>query len=322
MYDREEILVKVASLFYESNKTQTQISKELGISRPTIASMLEEAREKEIVQIIISHPNKITLRQERILQDFFPDTQILVAPQVNSGAKEAVGLTTSKLLKSLLPTTRSVGLGWGTTLSEVVKAFNFTKIDEISFIPLIGGMINLDAQYHSNHLVSAMAAKLKNEANAEYLYAPALADNVEIKKHFEENSLVKSIISKAKKVDLALVGIGNPVVNSNYQEHEHISVKEIEELKEKHVIGDILTSFFTADGEVIESNISDRMIGLNIDDLTRIKTVIAVATGEEKSQSTFVTLKKKILNYLVVDEILADKLIELATLDENNSENN
>lgn len=317
MYNREELLVKIASLFYESNKTQTQIAKELGISRPTIAAMLTEAREKEIVQIIISHPNELTAEKEKFLHKLFPCTQILVAPPSNGSPKESVGLIGAKLLKNLFPTVNSVGVGWGTTLAEVVKAFTTTETGEISFVPLIGGMINSDAQYHSNHLVSTLASKLKNKAKAEYLYAPALADNIEIKQYFEDNNLVKEIMEKAKNVDLAIIGIGNPIINSNYQEHGHITQKEITELKNKNAIGDILTSFFTSEGKVIDSNISRRMIGLSINDLEQIDTVIAVASGKEKAQSVLVTLESKLIDYLVIDDALANALVNLSSEDES-----
>lgn len=53
MINRVDMLVKVASMFYEENMTQTEISKELNLSRPTIASMLNEAKEKGIVKISI-----------------------------------------------------------------------------------------------------------------------------------------------------------------------------------------------------------------------------------------------------------------------------
>lgn len=318
MYDREELLVKVASLFYESNKTQTQISKELGISRPTIATLLAEAKEKKIVQIFISHPNKQLLKKERALQSSFPHTQIFISPQSNGSAKEAVGLTTAKLLKSLFQNNNSIGVGWGTTLSEVVKAFDFIEMNHLTFIPLIGGIVASDVQYHSNHLVSTFATKVNGKS--EFLYAPALADNLEVKKSFEENSLIKNSLFRAKKVDIALVAIGNPIINSNYQEHGYLSSKEIEELNEKNVIGDILTSFFTSNGEVIQSNISDRMIGLSIPDLYQIKTVIAVSTGSEKAQSTLAALKRSFVDYLIIDETLADSLVRIVNQESESSE--
>ena len=40
-------------MYYEQNYTQTDIAKKLNISRPTIASMLNEAKQNGIVQINI-----------------------------------------------------------------------------------------------------------------------------------------------------------------------------------------------------------------------------------------------------------------------------
>lgn len=317
MYDREDLLVKVATMFFEHNITQTEIARELGISRPTIATLLNEAKEKKVVQIIISHPNKHLLYKENQLHNLFPDTEIIIATQTNGSSKESVGLAAANLLKSLFQSVNSVGLGWGTTLSEVVTAFDFKDFNHLTFQPLIGGIAASEAQYHSNHLVSSLASKVNGKA--EYLYAPALADNVIIKKTFEDNSLIKNSLSMAKKVDLAIVGLGNPIVNSNFQEHGYLSTHEIKELIAKDVVGDVLTTFFNSDGNVIETNISERMIGLGIEDLKNIKQVVAVSAGKEKAVFTLLTLEKKLIDYLIIDEGLADSILDIVKQEKDES---
>ena len=49
-----ERMVNVARLYYEQNKTQNEIAKELGISRPLVSIMLTEARTCGIVTISIN----------------------------------------------------------------------------------------------------------------------------------------------------------------------------------------------------------------------------------------------------------------------------
>ena len=51
MNNHESLLVHVAQLYYQQNLNQSEISKIVGLSRPTVSRMLEEAREVGIVEI-------------------------------------------------------------------------------------------------------------------------------------------------------------------------------------------------------------------------------------------------------------------------------
>ena len=58
MNNHESLLVHVAQLYYQQNLNQSEISKIIGLSRPTVSRMLEEAREVGIVEIIVHDPVK------------------------------------------------------------------------------------------------------------------------------------------------------------------------------------------------------------------------------------------------------------------------
>lgn len=64
MYDRTELLAQIATMYYENDFTQSQIAKKLHISRQTISNMLQEAKEKGIVKIIIQHPESNRYTQQ------------------------------------------------------------------------------------------------------------------------------------------------------------------------------------------------------------------------------------------------------------------
>ena len=60
MNNHESLLVHVAQLYYQQNLNQSEISKIVGLSRPTVSRMLEEAREVGIVEIIVQNFPSIT----------------------------------------------------------------------------------------------------------------------------------------------------------------------------------------------------------------------------------------------------------------------
>lgn len=315
MYDRDTLLVKVATMYYEHGYTQTNISKELGISRPTIATLLSEAIENNIVQIIISHPNKQLIGKQDQLGKYFPNTEIHIASALNgnNNPRAAVGHSTAQLLIPLLDKINSIGVGWGTTLAEVIGSINYVNHSHLNIYPLIGGVVFSDIKYHANHLASELAQKTNGKVD--YLYAPAIAETLEIKQSFFKSDMIQSILTKSKQVDVALIGIGNPIVNSNYKQHGYLTSDEIDELNDSKVVGDILTTFFDNKGNIVNSDITKRMIGLSISDLNNIDAVIAVATGEEKALSTKLVLEKEFISYLIIDEVLADQLLKILEID-------
>lgn len=320
MYDRDDMLLKVAIMFYENGFTQTKISKELNISRPTIASLLNEAKEIGVVQITISHPNRELYEIQSDLQEFYPDTIIHVAPQVNGidDPRVAVGNKTANLLGVLLNDHKKIGIGWGSTISEVVNAFDFANLPDISLIPMIGGAGISDVKIHSNHLVFELGNK--TNGHVEYLYAPAVADSIQSKESFASNNYVTTVLEQAKEVDLALMGIGNPTSKSNYVKLGYLTEREYDELKDLNIIGDVLTSFFGADGTPIQTSISERMIGLSIEDLRDIKTTVAAVAGLHKVKPVIAALKKNFIDHLIIDENLAKGILEVSIAEEVGAE--
>ena len=60
-------LVEAAKLYYEHQLSQFEISKKLGVSRPTVSRFLQQARETGIVRIEIIDPSEIGTRLEAAL---------------------------------------------------------------------------------------------------------------------------------------------------------------------------------------------------------------------------------------------------------------
>lgn len=53
------VQVEAAKLYYEHQLSQQEISKKLGVSRPTVSRLLKQARETGIVKIEIIDPAEI-----------------------------------------------------------------------------------------------------------------------------------------------------------------------------------------------------------------------------------------------------------------------
>lgn len=305
MHDRDSLLYEVAVLYYEKEYTQSKIAEELGFSRPTIASMLKEAKDRGIVTITI---NKVQ-DQERYLQDKIKTkyglTSVYIS-QKNMDSEETkrhLGIVTASFIEHHLDAISSIGLGWGTTLHHYVQAASYINANVESIVPLIGGVSINEVKYHANHLAFQLADKYQSDANN--FYAPAVAENEEIYNAFVHSGLVSNALQAAKKVDTAIISPDNPYYQSTLEKLGYVTEEDKLNLEKLNVVGDVLTSFYDKNGNVVENDISKRMLGLTIDDLKEIENVVVIASGSHKNESVKALLKTGAVNHLVIDVDIA-----------------
>ena len=58
--EKAERLVQIAKMYYEENLTQSEIAKEIGVSRALICRLLNEAKKYGIVTIQIHSPEAVS----------------------------------------------------------------------------------------------------------------------------------------------------------------------------------------------------------------------------------------------------------------------
>ena len=66
---------------------------------------------------------------------------------------------------------------------------------------------------------------------------------------------------------------------------------------------------FDDDGNLIENEMNDRMISISLDQIRKIKRVIAVASGVEKTRAVLAAMKTQLFSVLFIDEMLAESML-------------
>lgn len=306
MLDRDDLMLKAVVMYYEEEATQSDIAKKLSISRPTVASLLHEAKEKGVVKITIQHSELHLLKlQERLLEKYGLKN-IKIAAKSQKNMKAAAGKLCVDLIEPMLKTINKLGIGWGSTLYEYVEQANMLNLNHLKITPLIGGIGLSEVRFHSNHLAFILSEKYHCEVS--YFYAPAIADTLEMKKTLLHTELIKDVIEEGKKVELAILGVSDPIRSSTYKKLKYISEEEAELLKREHAIGDIGSTIFTADGTPLKKGFSQRLLGIELKDIQKIPRVAIVATGKDKAESVHTLLKMNFITDLIIDEEIAELL--------------
>jgi DNA-binding transcriptional regulator LsrR (DeoR family) len=147
-------------------------------------------------------------------------------------------------------------------------------------------------------------------ARMRLLPSPGIVSSKLVRDALLEDVNIAETLALAARADLALVGIGAPLTGSVIVEAGILSEDELLELREMGAVGDIALRFFDENGRSVEHPINDRIIGLDLQQITQIPRVIGVAGGEGKYEVIRGAVRGRLVDVLITDETTATRLLQ------------
>ena len=296
-------MIEVAHLYYEENKSQQEIARQLGISRPLISVILSEAKECGIVKITISDmPFSSEQIAERI-KNIYKISEITIVPD-----EANIELTNKKLAEiafsqyfSKANDGKRVGIGWGDMIGKMADHANTLEDSERTngaIFPLAGGINSMTRDYHINEFVRIFSQKTGRDPV--FLYAPALYDTPVEYELTKRTEAYASIKEEWDYMEQALVSI------SNFPSYPDLGVKSLygNALTEKKAVGWMVGHYFNAYGRII-SPASEATLQASVRQL-KTTDVTALCSGQVKPQCVAGALRTGIINRLVIPFSLAE----------------
>ncbi len=309
---KSEFVVRAAWLYFIENMTQEEISKSLGISRIKVVRLIKEAREKNIVEIKVQSPITENLRLEGEIRSLYQLTEVVVTLPEEEGEPlyKVLAWAAAQILEQRLRPGIKIGVGLGRTTSYLPDFFAPYKHVESTFISLAGGLNSREKIDSSNETLLKLSQL--SGGVAKYIYAPFLVSSADIRAAIMQDKAVESVIEQAKNTDLAIFSVGTPDNFALLHQFNLITDEEMNEIRSKGALGDVLGRFFDRTGIEIMTSFRDRVIGLTIGDLGAIPDRILVAGGLKKHEAILAALVGKIANILVTDIGTAKWLVKFA----------
>ncbi|BCG57820.1 sugar-binding transcriptional regulator [Paenibacillus sp. URB8-2] len=316
------LLAQIARMYYLDDMTQSEISKALGIYRTSISRLLKRAREEGVVQIKITE-GEGKYEIEEHLESVFQLKRVVVVPSnpelSESGRKKAVARAGAELMKNVIVDGDVVGFAWGTTMGSLIGEFTDCEQRSAHFVPLVGGPGPMETKYHVNAIVYSIANDYGGEA---YLIdAAAVVERKETRDEIVQAHYFRKISDLWDRLTVAVVGIGAPISNSNMIWTGFYGDKEIADLNRHNAIGDICSRFYDSEGNLIESELTERTIAIPLERLRNTRYTIALAESAEKAPSIIGAIKGKYINTLVTNEETAVEILRLAAQDQSHAMN-
>lgn len=288
-------LALVARRYYLEDHKQSDIAKELGVSRPLISRMLSEARELGVVKITIHEPGgEASDLMERLRQYSGLRDGVLVEDGAdNDETNQRISEGAVRLLRQLR--TRCLGVGWGYLIGQLVTWLqknpqaNSTVTD---ICPLVGNASIPARNYQSNENVRLIAQQLG--ANPHFLYLPALPESLEEKQLLCSTEVYRQIQAQWSRMDTALVNIGDYPSSPDFAS----LVRYGSLLQQEHTCGRLLIYYFNEEGKVIHSD-QDFAIQIPLETLRQCPNIIGVCSANTSVKALRGALRSGVFSHIV-----------------------
>ncbi|CAB5715791.1 Sor operon activator [Delftia tsuruhatensis] len=308
----EADLTRLATLYYVDGWTQEQLSREFGISRATVGRMLRRAQEEGVVEIRVRQHAVVSTDLERQLTERFHIKRALIAVDHQDADKQRAllaGLVASEL-ERILVDGAIVAVGMGRNVSAVSEHALSATRRECQFVSAIGGSYRGGEAMNADHIARRLAARFGGKS--ESLYAPALVGDPQLRQALLDNDTVRHTLDKARRADIALIGVGDVSVDSNMARMGWFSAQEISDARRAGTVGDMMGyDFIDIHGQPAATPMQDRVIGLSREDLQRIPNVIAVAAEASKVTAILGALRTGVIDTLATTTGNAAAVLQL-----------
>lgn len=305
----DKLLLKVALMYYEDGLTQAVIARRLGTSISTVSRMLVQARERQLVRIVLAHLPEEYHQLERALEKRYGlDEAVVVQPsdEAEPSLIRALGHAGVNYLKRVLSGGEVLGVSWGRTVLSVARSFEQpTRRLGVEVVPLVGGVGQREPEIHANNIAIELARRLGGKWLL--LHAPVIVANSHIRDTLLQDEALAQVLEQARQADLALVGIGNAGTPSTLARMGYLRQEEMEALIARGAVGSMVISFFDQYGRPVPG-VEERSIGVTLEELRRIPRVVALAGGREKVEAIRGALKGGLVNVLITDVATAQAL--------------
>jgi DNA-binding transcriptional regulator LsrR (DeoR family) len=315
MNERTHLMIKVAKLYYESGLTQEAISRQLRISRPTISRLMQDAIDQGIVKITITQDSENFAEIEKQLCDTYGLIEVIITdvsnPDSNSEVSKELGITAAYYFSRMVKDGDGIGLTWGTTLSAMVDNLKSTKIRNVEVVQLVGGLGEPNSNTHATDLVRRISLTLG--ATVRLMPAPGIVSSVDLARLLRSDRYIASAIEDVSKVDIVFAGIGGLTKNALLVRDETIITwSEVRALIDRGAVGEIGLHFYDIQGNLVDSELEERIIGIGLEELKTINRIVAIAGGTEKLDAILGAVRGKFINTLITDIYTAKKLLDVA----------
>jgi DNA-binding transcriptional regulator LsrR (DeoR family) len=303
------LTASIARRYYLDGRSKVEIAEEFGLSRFKVARLIDAARDSGLVRIEIRHHGEIDVDLSARLQDRFGLQHSIVVDTPDDHAaslREHLGRAAAELLREIITPQDVLGLAWARAVSAMAGAL--PRLPDIPVVQLTGALSLPDGLDSSVDVVRDVASI--SGGRAHFFYAPFTVPDAMTARALRQQPEVARAFAQLPFVTKAVAGVGlwEPGQSTLY---DAVDESDRRALRRQGVCADLSGVFLSAEGEPVQTDLAERMIGIGAQQMRAIPEVIAIPYGMAKVPAVRAALRSGLVGGLVTHTPLA-----LALLDE------
>ncbi|MBP1693469.1 MAG: hypothetical protein H6Q37_1352 [Chloroflexi bacterium] len=312
--DALRLVVRVARMYYEWGKRQSEIAEQLGLSQATVSRLLNQAREDGIIRISVTTPPGVfTELEEDLIRRYELRDAIVVECSSEKDERviqREIGMAAGFYLESVIRPNEVIGISsWSATLLALVDAMHpVPRKNDIQVVQILGGLGSPQAEKHAMRLTNRLADLVGGTAIT--LPAPGIVGSEAALQVLLDDPYIHKAVQTFDRITTALVGIGAVEPSHLLADSGNIfSMAELELLRSQGAVGDILLRFFDVKGLLVKTALDARVVSMPLEQLKQVDRSIGVAGGKRKHVAILGVVRGGWINILVTDRVTAEWLL-------------
>ncbi|ANU23855.1 sugar-binding transcriptional regulator [Planococcus donghaensis] len=240
------------------------------------------------------------------LQSILGISKVVILPQNSDeipAVKSHIGKEAARLLETVFGRYKKIAVTGGSTMAAISKELSIGKSDRtLQFIAARGGL-GEDVLHQANTIAAAFAEKTGGSFKTLYLPDHLSAEAFEM---MMKEPVIKEMMDLYDQTDVVVHGIGDA---EEMAVRRHSSLEEVKMIRSGGAVSEAFGYYFDKDGKIVYRI---RTAGIQLEQVQKAKTVLAVAGGESKARAILSYAKNAAgPTVLITDEGAARKIIDL-----------
>ena len=306
----EQLLVRLAWACEIEGLTQAEAAARFGLTRLRVNKGLSEARQRGILRVSIDSIYAGAAALEWQVEDAFSlDRAVIVpTPEDPGSVTQLVSAGLGSHLGGLLqdPDLERFGISWGNTLNLATRFMHPLNRPDLEIVSIMGGVMR--GSDVNGYEITTRLADLCN-AHHSFFTAPLFAGNARSREILMQLDVIVELLERIRSCGALALAAGD--LESSLLVRDTLP-RDVDpaELRRLGGVGDIIGHVLDANGQQIDHELNNRVVGISFEDLEKIPNVILAAGGMHKVPIIRASLIRGFVNTLITDEETAKALLD------------